>query len=377
MAALIFSSGLPAVAESSLMLTSQQFLKTAISELQRMESLRIDEAMGYPKIRFTEYAHIVSLLVEVGKIEKLVSMQPDMSSITLSPLIEKTRKLMIPFFRTMKRDSSWCKGRIKSIKEYAERNADKTLLKVIQIAEDLENHEQSLRMAKGDELEFFYPTIITSCELPAFAIGRVFSETTPSQYLHILQRHSKEKTITDSTAFLRSQFGLEDQNLFICGFQGPKAKGIGCTSVNHWIVIEEEKIENKGFRYRLFFSYIAVFDLNQFLACQPLETEEGIWISQQQMLKVLDSIDRFIDIKLRWTSEMTEDYFNLFGGKGLERRETEDFVNAEDCREVHVININRLRNKIQASLAFKRKMMFMTALGLVSYVAVKFFSPFE
>jgi len=358
------------------------FLESTLLELQRLHQLQIDDTTEISKITFREYGRVMGLLTKVGKIEREFS-QPAASPLFLPTLtlIEKIRELMIPFRQTMDYHSTWCNRRIKCIKEHAERNSDATLLKIIQIAEDLNLHQQSMQQAKGKEIEYFYPTLITSCELPAFAIGKVFSQATPTRFLNILlntddfvrKELAEEKTITRSTAFLRSLLCQEDQNLFVCGFQGPKASNRHSTSIGHWIIIEEKRIENNAFKYRLFFSYLGAFDLKQFLAFQPLETSQGIWITQHQLHQTLDSIDQFIDINERWTPEMTAKYFNLFGGIDLQERETEDFSQAENRREVHVINTNQLRGKITAQESFRKKMVLFAGIGAVSYFAAKFF----
>lgn len=326
-------------------------LKTTLREL---------EHVSISTLTFSEYSRIKSHLNDVVELDKAGSLKDP----ALSKLKEKINPLMTAFFKETGALSAWCNQRIETIQRAAEQKKDTTLLKMVEIADDLESQLTRLKIAKGPFFEFRFPSRLHSCELTAFGAGQAFTSLTPENVLHLLYGHNSLRTITNSTDFLRSELGQDKENLFICGFRGPTASQLSC--IDHWLILNEKQIDG-AFKYRIFCSYINHYDLRQYLALHPVETEKGIWISKEALFDLLNWIDQFI--QLPWTPEKTAKHLELFGAGHLKLREKENFTTTGP-QEVHVININKVR---KANEQFNQQLRLVVTVAVVAFIAFHFF----
>lgn len=196
--------------------------------------------------------------------------------------------------------SDWSKKKLQHLKDQAKQDKDSILLKVIEVAANIENEliDYNLFHNTGIKDKTF---IVNSCGLTAWAISRKIAEVKSPRFL------PKWEGFGETTSCLRSQLGQGKENIFIIQLRLSSL-------ISHTLAIHEKR-EGELYKYRLYSSYAGVYELKEFLVTSPIHTESKGWISKDELNKLLDKIDHFLDKDKTWNLKDVEDYYNCFGEK--------------------------------------------------------------
>lgn len=206
-----------------------------------------------------------------------------------------------------------CEEKFKALKSSFEgkEKEDPVLCKLIQLAEQQDDYFKAFykEMAKfcksSEAIRYLSKLDTTSCGFTSWGIVEICTKIPTSAYLRV------RSAGTDLEA-LKKMLKKGKESLYACILENLFTNDQMKCDAGHEFVIHEKKIDGEFF-YRIFCSYVKLYDLKSFLALVYSKFPEKQWISSAKMDQFLDDLSEMIKPMRIWGNDMIKKYQKWFG----------------------------------------------------------------